>query len=784
MTLPNESIASSETGVRVNAVAEWRSLLAAVAGGLLLYLSLSGLVIYLLPFSEFNQFNVIVHTVVGVISILPVCWYSWRHWKVRRKGNLSHYQLLGYITVALVALCIVSGAVLTWQGLVGPRMGYTWDMLHLLGGLSMFVFLVVHLATVIVRKVNNPEALRTLQAARNRFFNRSILTTVVLFVAAGVWAAQYHDPALQQGFSDDYNWKFGEDQPFAPSLARVDAGDWSERLQDRVLDIIGTGNERQTFLASFDKVQDQPIGLFAQIEECVAPMNLTVEQREELDLILSAAARELKQSGAIDSRALAGSAGCGSSGCHEQIYEEWLPSAHRYSSLDGLFQRVQEFMANELTPEHTRYCAGCHDPISLFSGAKNEGNITLSVEGADEGASCVFCHSIVQTDVQGNGDYTVQPQRRYAYELHDGPVAKLVSDFIIRTYPDHHVTSFARPLYKTEEYCAACHKQYIDEVVNTDIGKVQGQNQYDSWRNSRWHTEGDPTKTVGCRECHMPLVDSQDPARGDQTDYNRTPDDEQHRSHRHLASNQYIPLWHELEGAEEHTALIESWLRGDYEIPEIAHKWTEGPVVRMDIDAPEQVMAGEDVALQVILTNNKTGHEFPTGPLDMIESWVELTVTDADGTVLYHTGSLDERDYVSDAQVLLRADVFDRRGEPIDRHNLWDLVGASYKRTLYPGVTDTVEVEFQCPSMARGRVADDISMDRPVERQDDFTIALPESSGDQEVTVTAVLWYRKANPEFLDTVYGPDAGVRSPIVEMTRATTTIEVLPLVAPAFE
>ena len=38
-------------------------------------------------------------------------------------GNLSHYQLLGYVSSAVLALCVANGVVLTWQAVVGPRIG-------------------------------------------------------------------------------------------------------------------------------------------------------------------------------------------------------------------------------------------------------------------------------------------------------------------------------------------------------------------------------------------------------------------------------------------------------------------------------------------------------------------------------------------------------------------------------------------------------------------------------------------------------------------------------------
>ena len=79
-------------------------------------------------------------------------------------------------------------------------------------------------------------------------------------------------------------------------------------------------------------------------------------------------------------------------------------------------------------------------------------------------------------------------------------------------------------MYKKPEYCAACHKQFIDQEVNR-VGWVQLQNQYDNWAASHWNQKGDARATVECRECHMPLVDSTDPAAGDSADYNRTDDD-------------------------------------------------------------------------------------------------------------------------------------------------------------------------------------------------------------------------------------------------------------------
>src|SRR5690606_24001188 len=324
---------------------------------------------------------------------------------------------------------------------------------------------------------------------------------------------------------------------------------------------------------------------------------------------------------------LAGSEGCGTAGCHEQIVREWQPSAHRYAAMDKSFQAIQLTMARQNGPTSTRYCAGCHDPISLFSGSKavmtSDENITGS-KCFHEGVSCLACHAVRQADIRGNAQYTVAAPSRYVGELeYDASGAsswRVVRDFLIRAYPDEHTGSLSKVMFKQPEYCAACHKQFVDEEVNS-VGWVQLQNQFDNWKTSKWARDrSDAATTVECRECHMPLVDSTDPASGDPHDYNRAPDDGRHRSHRFLGANQFMPELLGLEGAAEQTALTHAWLEGAIAIPEIEAKWKSKdiPIVSIQLLAPSEVRAGEAITVQCVITSNKVGHDFPTGPLDMI----------------------------------------------------------------------------------------------------------------------------------------------------------------------
>ena len=82
----------------------------------------------------------------------------------------------------------------------------------------------------------------------------------------------------------------------------------------------------------------------------------------------------------------------------------------------------------------------------------------------------------------------------------------------------------------------------------------------------------------------MPLVASTDPAAGDAMDYNRSPDDSKHRSHRFLAANNFVPALLHLDGADEQVQGTNAWLEGQIDIPEIRNKWAEGPVVKIRIE--------------------------------------------------------------------------------------------------------------------------------------------------------------------------------------------------------
>ena len=663
------------------------------------FLALSGLSIFFLPFSVFNQHAVVLHTLVGVLYVVPFGVYMARHVRAYWSFPLTHVKLSGYLALAMALPCIVSGVVLTWEGLFSTRITYAWRAVHIVTTFGLVLFLAVHLVPLWLRSRRAQDAVAPeLRGAISGHAWTNAFSLGAFSLGLASLCALVPPVAMVDEFPPGYELEpYPGATPFSPSLATTDTG------------------------------------------------------------------------GALDARSFAGSETCGTSGCHEQIYQEWLPSAHRYASMDVGFQAIQSVMAQQNGADSTRYCGGCHDPISLFSGTKNIGVEDLTgLDGYQEGISCLACHAISETDIAGNANYVIDRAEAYVWERRDGPLAKFLNDFLIRTYPDHHVASLSRRMFKTPEFCAACHKQFIDETVN-EVGWVQLQNQFDNWRASRWFDEKKPERTIECRECHMPLVDSYDPAAGDAADLTRAPDDGKHRSHRFLGGNQFIPELMELEGHEEHVALTHAWLRGEIDIEEIAHKWSDGPAVPIELRVPESVHEGEPLEVVVRMVNNKVGHDFPTGPLDIIQAWVEIEARDASGRVLFHSGKRDQEQFIEPGTFMFKAEPVDRHGNLIDRHNLWEMVGVRFKRSLFPGSEDLASFAFECSG-----ATPETSIAELLGEEERFDVA---AGLEGPITVEASLNYRKFDQYLLDYAFGEDAGITSPITVLSTATAQVRLEP-------
>ncbi len=658
----------------------------AIAAGLA-FLGLSGLWLFLGPFSVFSQLLVMVHTVVGIALVVAIPRYLWRHVADWWRQKATAEMILGYVLLLLVLVALISGLVNTFHAAFGPRLSRLWDLVHLISGLSVLALLVAHVVLAFLRR--RPAARRdAVLGAALRTFPRRLGAQLVLALGAIALVA--------------VSWPHSDYRRPVPE-----------------------GYGLPAYAQQFDEYRGNPF----------AP---TYARTESLEL--------------VEPALLAHSESCGTSGCHQEILEEWQPSAHRFAAMNPPFQAVQKIFAEERGPMETRYCAGCHDPISLFAGAKDMSHQNLSAPGVDEGISCVACHAISVVDQRGNADYVLTPPAKYLGELDTGR-KKWVADFLIRAYPRQHLADYDRGVLQTAEFCGACHKQFIPEALNR-FGLVAGQNQYDEWKNSHWHTD-DPETDLACRDCHMRLVPgSRDPSSGEVADRRRSEDDGAHRHHGFIATNNFIPALLRLPGWQEQTRLTEEWVRGETVIPEIAHLWPEGPVVGLQVLAPARATAGETVDIRVLIANLKAGHNFITGPLDFIRSWVHLRATDADGRLLGEWGAIDPKSRrILDSEgrphnidspreggtLVLESMPMDETGDPLERHELWKKAGGRGTRVVFPSYSDSHRYSLVLPEDAVGPITVVARLNYRRYRQGFLDLVLPaleETTGVYQPTVT------------------------------------------------
>jgi hypothetical protein len=128
---------------------------------------------------------------------------------------------------------------------------------------------------------------------------------------------------------------------------------------------------------------------------------------------------------------------------------------------------------------------------------------------------------------------------------------------------------------------------------------------------------------------------------------------------------------------------------------------------------------GESANLSIVVSNVGVGHDFPGGSIDINQAWMAIRAVDAEGQVIYRSGDIDENGYVDPNAYFYHAIAIDRNGKHVWRHDLFNMVGESFRRVIKAGMSDVVTVDFSMPGWAKS-----------------------------PITITATLKYRKLNNRY------------------------------------
>ena len=108
------------------------------------------------------------------------------------------------------------------------------------------------------------------------------------------------------------------------------------------------------------------------------------------------------------------------------------------------------------------------------------------------------------------------------------------------------------------------------------------------------------------------------------------------------------------------------------------------------------------VEAYVVIQNKNIGHSLIPEVRDLYEAWVEVTVKDATGKEIYHSGFLKP-----DGMLDTRAHSFTNRpvnlsGEFVDNHKVWTIQSVAYDNSIQSGRSALVRYEFQIPPDVKG----------------------------------------------------------------------------------
>ena len=397
--------------------------------------------------------------------------------------------------------------------------------------------------------------------------------------------------------------------------------------------------------------------------------------------------------------------------CHGDAHTGWLSSAHRFSSFNNpvyaasVKETRKVMLARDGNVDGSRWCAGCHDPVPLFSGAFGRADFDTERDPTSQaGITCTACHAIERVNsTRGNGDYTIAAPRHYPFAFSEHATLRALSQQLIKAKPAFHKATFLKPLHRTPEFCSTCHKVHIPGALNDYKEFLRGQNHYDSFILSGVSGRGarsfyyPPKAESRCAGCHMPLTPS--------GDFGAQPFDASGtlsiHDHRFAGANTAIPF---MRGDTGTVAAQQAFL--DKTVTVDLFGLREGGTVSgrlvgpLDGAAPA-VTPGARYLAELVVRTRKVGHHFTQGTADSNEVWVQVTVKAGD-TVIGQSGAIGPDGRVDPWSHFTNVYMLDRQGRKVDRRNVQDIYVPLYDKQIPPGAAQVVHYAFAVPQGAAG----------------------------------------------------------------------------------
>ncbi len=434
--------------------------------------------------------------------------------------------------------------------------------------------------------------------------------------------------------------------------------------------------------------------------------------------------------------------------CHKESYHQWRQTAHANSFRAPWYLKNVNALIDEKGVQYSRHCEGCHNPVALLSGDLSQG-MPKKRPFEDEGVTCSTCHSIIATDTTGTGSY-IMGTPAVLVDENGAPITTPVSDADILAHLDRHSKAVMRPLYKTAEFCAACHKAAIPRSLD-DYKWLRAFSVYDEWQGASFTKQSplpfyrkDSVST--CQTCHMGReampADSSDPgAKNNQL-----------ASHRWLGGNSLIPAYYKYD--EQARKLANFLKNGSQNIGvlnvDIFGLEKENAPPDQKLIAPLglsgfSIAPGDTLIADVVIQNKGIGHSLIPEQRDFYEAWVDFAVKDDAGKVLAESGFIKPDGNLDPSAHSFTNRLVNVKGELNDIHQIWHNRVLAYNNALQSGRSQLARYRFRLPKTVSG-----------------------------QFTISATVRYRRFNQHFID--YAMDAKhYPEPVLDIATQTRTIHI---------
>jgi hypothetical protein len=347
---------------------------------------------------------------------------------------------------------------------------------------------------------------------------------------------------------------------------------------------------------------------------------------------------------------------CGA--CHQDIYAQWQSSIMSRSWDDPIYRALLKRVSEATGGKMDNFCTGCHSPVGLTTGQITpELNRTSIEKAAAEhplpGVDCESCHNYSARTGQDNGAYVLTPMLN-GKPTKFGPYNDAFSPYHETVYSELHSRS---------DFCSVCHN------VTHPFSTAAIERTYEEWHESEYAFNGQQ-----CQSCHMPEVAGKAAIMG--------PDRPNVATHFFNGGNvTLLKHFGQPENAQRSRELLKR----------------AGAIEFVDLST---FTAGSAAVVKIKVSNKGAGHKLPTGFPEGRQMWIDLTVTDAKGAVVYRSGAIKDGKTEPGTQDY-RVHLGDKDGNEVDT-DIWLVNRVISDTRLLPNGYDIRNFAVPIPAKAEG----------------------------------------------------------------------------------